>query len=565
MKKKVSRKTMAGKRSAIARGGVRWVRSERLREAQDRLKEARETLDAIRKGEVDAVVVNGARGNQIYSLAGAEHPYRAFVEQMQEGAVTVSPDALVLFCNQRLAQMLKTPLERVISSKISSHLNGEAWETISRVFSQEHGVVKHQGALRCRDGSELPVNLTASRLPLEGKDVMCLVVTDLTAQKESAELRLGKELAEKANATKDDFLAALSHELRTPLMPVLISVAAMESDKTIPETARREIAMVRRNVELEARLIDDLLDLTRIARGKLELHPGPVDFHLLVRRAVEICRPDSDEKKQTIHFELGAREVRTEGDAVRIQQAIWNLIRNAVKFTPAGGSITVRTDNGDGHRIRLQIRDTGIGFDSWLNPRLFEAFEQGSRNITRQFGGLGLGLAITRSIIQSHGGTVHAESDGPGKGATFTLELPLRTVTADNSNRLRAPVPDADTSGLRLLLVEDHSDTRRSMESLLARHKHWVKSAASAHEALELAANNEFDLVISDLGLPDQSGLELMKELRDRFGLRGIGVSGYGMETDIAESRAAGFTCHLIKPVSMDRLRQAIAEVERQK
>jgi CheY-like chemotaxis protein len=200
-----------------------------------------------------------------------------------------------------------------------------------------------------------------------------------------------------------------------------------------------------------------------------------------------------------------------------------------------------------------------------LNARLFEAFEQGSRNITRQFGGLGLGLAITRSIIQSHGGTVHAESDGPGKGATFTLDLPLRTVSADNSKRLRAPALDADTSGLRLLLVEDHSDTRRSMESLLARHKHWVKSAASAHEALELAANNEFDLVISDLGLPDLSGLELMKELRDRFGLRGIGVSGYGMETDIAESRAAGFTCHLIKPVSMDRLRQAIAEVERQK
>ena len=194
--------------------------------------------------------------------------------------------------------MLKTPLERVISSKISSHLNGEAWETISRVFGQEHGVVKHQGALRCRDGSELPVNLTASRLPLEGKDVMCLVVTDLTAQKESAELRLGKELAEKANATKDSFLAALSHELRTPLMPVLMSVAAMESDKTIPETARREIAMVRRNVELEARLIDDLLDLTRIARGKLELHPGPVDFHLLVRRAAEICRPDSDGKNK---------------------------------------------------------------------------------------------------------------------------------------------------------------------------------------------------------------------------------------------------------------------------
>jgi PAS domain S-box-containing protein len=538
------------------------VRSETLVRVEEKLREAQETLDAIRNGEVDAVVVTGSHGSQVYSLAGAEQPYRVYVEQMQEGAVTISPDGLVLYCNQRLADMLGLPLERVISSKIISYLNRDAWKGISQVFDQGDGVAKYESTLRSSNGTELPVNLTANRLPIEDQEVMCLIVTDLTSQKEKAKLRLDKELAEKANATKDAFLAALSHELRTPLTPVLISATSLEGDKTLPEHTRREISMIRRNVELEARLIDDLLDLTSIARGKLELHTGPMDFHSAVKRAIEICRTDSDAKRQTINFRMEARRTRTEGDAVRIQQAVWNLMRNAVKFTPPAGSITVRILNAENGDIRLEIADTGIGFEEGVSERLFKAFEQGDRQITRQFGGLGLGLAITQSIVQAHGGSVRGESKGPGKGATFTLELPvLASVAAPAKKAQKTPSPAADDKGLRLLLVEDHLDTRKSLEFLLTRHKHEVKSAASAEEALALAQKNVFDLVISDLGLPDQSGIELMRQLRDQFGLKGIGVSGYGMEEDIAESHAAGFICHLIKPVSMDQLRQAIATV----
>ena len=559
---KAKPRSRSEKQHAPERTGVqRWFRGERLSDLHQKLREAQETLDAIRNGEVDAVVVNGAHGKQVYSLTGAEQPYRVYVEQMQEGAVTVSPDGLVLYCNRRLAEMLNVPLEQAISSKMAKYLSDDAWKRIAKVFQNSSGVVKHETMLRCRDGSELPVHLTASRLPMEEKGLMCLVVTDLTAQKEEAKLRLAKELAEKANATKDAFLAALSHELRTPLTPVLMSAWAMETDEELPTRVRREISMIRRNIELEARLIDDLLDLTRIARGKLELQVGAMDFHSVLRQSIEICRPDSEAKELTVQLSLRAKQTRTEGDAIRLQQAIWNLLRNAVKFTPRGGSIMIRTSNDQQDHIVLEVQDTGIGFDAHTRNRLFEAFEQGNRSITQRFGGLGLGLAITQSIVESHGGSVRGESKGPGRGATFILQLPLRPASPDTGTWVpHSASPVAERIGLRLLLVEDHVDTRRSMEFLLARHRHVVKSAASAREALELAANNKLDLVISDLGLPDQNGLELMKQLRDRFGLKGIGVSGYGMEEDIAKSRAAGFVCHLTKPISMDRLRQAIAD-----
>jgi PAS domain S-box-containing protein len=564
MKRKGVSKTTAKKqpRSQPRKKSPRTIGVDRLEKLQNQLREAQETLDAIRNGEVDAVVVSGAHGNQVYSLAGAEQPYRVFVEQMQEGAVTVSTDSVILFCNRRLAEMLKAPMERVIGAALSSYFHGDAWRHISKVFSAGVGVVKYESVLTCADGGSLPVHLTANRLPMDGQDVMCLVISDLTSQKHESQLRLDKEVAEKANATKDAFLAALSHELRTPLTPVLVLTQELEKDLELPERVRDGMTTIRRNIELEARLIDDLLDLTRVARGKMELHLEALDFHELLRQAVEICRSESDAKDQIIQLRLNATQTRIQADGVRINQAIWNLIRNAVKFTPPGGTIVLKTSNpGRNGELMLEVADKGIGFAPEMSSRLFEAFEQGDRQITRQFGGLGLGLAITKSIVSAHDGKVSAYSAGPGKGATFRMELPANinaNAAADAGPGVPSPVKVRE--GLKVLLVEDHLDTRKSMEFLLARYKYVVKSAGSAEEALALAEQHPFDLVISDLGLPDASGLELMKQLRDRFGLKGIGVSGYGMEEDIALSHAAGFTHHLTKPITMDRLRTAIAE-----
>jgi PAS domain S-box-containing protein len=542
----------------VVRAG-HWVSDEEFGKLRNTLREAQETLDAIRSGEVDAVVVSGARGNQIYSLAGAEQPYRVYVERMQEGAVTVSAGGWILYCNQFFADLIRMPLERVISSEILEHLTVETWGKLSTLFGGAEKVVKHETSLLRADGSQFAVQLTASRLPMDDQDVICLVVTDLTEQKKQGELRLAKELAEKANLAKDDFLAALSHELRTPLTPVLMATAALEQSAALPESMRESLTMIRRNVELEARLIDDLLDLTRIARGKMLLQMKAMDFHTVLGRAVETCGAAIASKSLAVTLSLEATQFQAGGDAVRLQQAMWNLIRNAVKFIKNKGSIVIRTRNPAPDRILFEVEDNGVGFDPSSAGKLFQAFEQGGRHITRRFGGLGLGLAITRSIIEAHGGTVSAASKGVGQGATFTLEIPLRSgpmkteITAEPITR-----PQGEFSSKRILLVEDHDDTRNNLEVLLQRAAYLVKSASNAEEALELAETNEFDLVISDVGLPDQSGLELMQKLKTRFNLRGIGLSGYGMEGDVAKGREAGFIQYLTKPVRFEQLREAI-------
>jgi PAS domain S-box-containing protein len=539
-----------------------WIQTEELSRLRDNLREAQETLDAIRSGEVDAVVVSGAKGSQIYSLSGAEQPYRVYVERMQEGAVTVAHDGLILYSNQRFADMVKMPLERVIGSQIVNYLLPKSWQQVSDVFEAAEDVIKHECLLHSATGISLPVNLSANRLPVENQNVLCLVVTDLTEQKKQESLRLAKELAEKASMAKDDFLAALSHELRTPLTPVLMTAMALEQDGSLPRETRKSLTMIRRNVELEARLIDDLLDLTRIAQGKMELNSKEMDLHTIVERAVEICRSEFKGKSQKVRLQLNAVKHRSIGDAVRFQQAVWNLIRNAVKFTPERGSIVIRTGNVGADRFSVTVRDSGIGFQPGSELKLFQAFEQGGRHVTRQFGGLGLGLAITRSIVEAHGGSVHAASEGPGKGAEFTLEIPIRArKTAADYKPSTPAVAEDRGSGKLILLVEDHRDTRTSLEFLLRKRKHQVLAASTAQEALDLATKHKFDLVISDIGLPDQSGLELMEQLRDQFGLQGIGLSGYGMEEDIAKGRAAGFVHHLLKPIRLEQLSTAISQM----
>ena len=536
----------------------RWISKKELDRLQDQLEEARDTLAAIRAGEVDAVVVSGSKGNQIYSLTGAEQPYRVYVEQMQEGAVTVSEKGLILYCNRRYAEMLKAPLERVIGASIVPHLSAACWEKISSVFQKNQEAVKHEGILQCADETKLPVHLTSSLLPLQDQEVICLIVTDLSLQKRQEELRLAKEVAEEANLAKDNFLAALSHELRTPLTPALLALASLEQYQSLPDAVIKDISMIRANIQLETRLIDDLLDLTRIASGKLELNDEPVDLHPLLLHALDICRPDIEAKQLRVTLRIEANRSKTTGDAVRLQQVMWNLIRNAVKFTPSGGSITISTQNIDEKRLRVCVEDSGKGFRSEIAPRLFAAFEQNGREITRQFGGLGLGLTISRSIILAHGGSIEAESPGPGRGATFTIYLPLWKSTKGSASSQSASSPERF---LRILLVEDHEDTRTAMERHLRDLKHKVHSARSAHEALELASQHEFDLVLSDLGLPDKSGLELMSKLRDRFGLRGIAISGYGMKEDIERSHESGFIYHLIKPIDPNRLSDVIREI----
>lgn len=546
----------------------RWITEEEFSRVNERLQEAQNTLDAIQSGAVDAVLVNGVSGSQVYSLVGADQRFRIYVEQMQEGAITASQDGLILYCNRRFAEMVKMPLERVIGASITDRIVGDGWTQISSVFTEGREVVKQETLLECPDGSRLPVHITASRLPALEQNIVCVVVTDLTEQKNQQELRLAKDLADKTNRAKDAFLATLSHELRTPLTPVLMATAALEQTSGLPDHVRADLAMIRRNIELEARLIDDLLDLTRIANGKLELRLARVDVHTAVTAALEICRIELEGKNHRCTVHLDAQRTVTAADPMRVQQALWNLIRNAIKFTPAGGEVTIVTGNHAEESVWVQVRDTGIGFEPHESENLFLPFEQGGRHITRQFGGLGLGLAISTSILHAHSGTIRAESRGLNLGATFTIELPLRPFTGTNGSNSpltpRAPA-NIQLRRLRILLVEDHKDTRTSLQRYLQAAENDVTAAATAHEALEVAASGNFDLVISDLGLPDEGGgLAMMRQLRDRHALKGIAVSGYGMDEDVEQSRAAGFSHHLTKPFSLQRLKSLILEVSGQ-
>ena len=363
--------------------------------------------------------------------------------------------------------------------------------------------------------------------------------------------------AERANQAKDGFLAMLSHELRTPLTPVLTSVLALEAEENLPEETRESLQMIRRNVELEARLIDDLLDLTRISKGKVQLSREVVDAHLLLRNAVEICQSEIEQKKLALQLDLGATKVDLLADPARLQQIFWNLIKNAVKFTPNGGQLTINTSNEAHGELRVSITDTGLGIDPDALPKIFDAFEQAEQT---RLGGLGLGLAISKALIEMHDGRIVAESGGRGQGSTFSVFFPVAEGEARQISST-APLPRRSRKSMRILLVEDHEDTNRSLTNLLRRRGYHVQPATTFRAALDYAANEQFDVLVSDIGLPDGSGIDLLQKLNAARPMIGIALTGFGMESDIRQSRDVGFSHHLIKPVDLNKLDSIIQEV----
>jgi PAS domain S-box-containing protein len=386
------------------------------------------------------------------------------------------------------------------------------------------------------------------------------------------ELKRARDTAERASRAKDEFLAALSHELRTPLTPVLLTVSEMREDSRLSAEFREQLGMMERNIALEARLIDDLLDLTTISRGKLQLRAQACDAHSLIGMAIEIVRTDAGAKQVSILRDFNARHSGLNADPARFQQVIWNLLRNSVKFTEAGGTISIRTTNDlrtDGTRwLRIEVTDTGIGFGAAFIDQIFQPFDQGEHTGTHRFGGVGLGLAIARAIVDMHGGRISAKSEGANKGSTFVVELP-GAVMAENGMGESAPTAASAANAapqpapLRLLIVDDHANTLQSLRHLLKRRGHEVVTAGNVTDALSAAARETFDLVISDLGLPDGSGTELMEKLRDTYGLRGIALSGYGLEDDLIRTKKAGFVAHLVKPVQFAELHSIISSLPR--
>ncbi|PYL28568.1 MAG: hypothetical protein DMF45_08785 [Verrucomicrobia bacterium] len=367
-----------------------------------------------------------------------------------------------------------------------------------------------------------------------------------------------KDAVEAANRTKDNFLAMLSHELRTPLTPVMAALDTLEADGSRSSGSKNSLAMIRRNVELESQLIDDLLDLTRIAKDKLQLRFGPLDSHEVITNVVEICRPEAQARNLTLQLNLRAGAHHVLGDAAKYQQIVWNLLKNAIKFTAENGEITISSSNPEPQLLAIAVHDTGIGIEPEVMNRIFDPFEQGERAFQRRYGGLGLGLAISKSLAQAHGGTLIARSEGHDRGSTFILTM--KTVPAPpRIVKLTSPV--SESRPLRILLVDDHQDTCVALERLLVRRGHLVAAAHNVRSAMETAARNSFDLLISDIALPDGTGTELMTYLHAISRIPGIAISGFGMNGDIEKSIDAGFAEHLVKPVKMENLEAAIDRV----
>ena len=397
------------------------------------------------------------------------------------------------------------------------------------------------------------------------------VCTDVTAQRLAAdELRALKEAAETANRAKDHFLAVLSHELRTPLTPVLASVQELLRTESLEPELRESLDLVNRNVELEARLIDDLLDLTRIARGKMELQRSVVNLAQVLEHALRTCEADFQGKGIEVRIRLEATKRLVLGDRARMLQVFWNLLKNAAKFTPGGGRVEVKMLDTDHGRVRVEVRDSGVGIEPPRLNSIFDAFVQGGDEVTRRFGGLGLGLSICKALVELHGGAVSAASAGLGKGAIFAVELPLAASQEQTIETHPVPAhapPKRPTTNLRLLLVEDHADTSRVMQRLLARCGYEVTAADGVSSALRAAAAapQPFDVVVSDIGLPDGSGLDLIRQLRIQFpAMPSVAISGFGMDEDHRRSREAGFSAHLTKPIDLTVLRTTIERLASQ-
>ena len=386
------------------------------------------------------------------------------------------------------------------------------------------------------------------------------VIVDVTEERHAKRLlQEAKETAEAASAAKDRFLAVLSHELRTPLTPVLMTVASLEHDEAVPEIVREDMAMIRRNVELETKLIDDLLDLSRITTGKLRLRLQTVDLCEAVRQVCGICRPQIQEKGIHLHCELGTSRALVSADPARLQQVLWNVIKNAAKFTPDGGEIHVST-RVDGSRHLVEVRDTGVGIAPETVPRVFDAFEQGE-GVTRQFGGLGLGLAITKAIVEMHGGSIKVESDGRDKGATFTIAIPALVESTEPEPAERKKEGQWEPGNLRLLVVEDHADTAQTLVRILRSAGFSVAVANNVQSALKIAGSQPFDVLLSDIGLPDGTGYDLLRGVKKLGPVQAIAMSGFGMDEDLRKSREAGFSEHLVKPVHVPELMEAIRRI----
>ena len=425
------------------------------------------------------------------ALGQTEEQFHILVDSVEEYAIyMLDSTGNVMTWNSGAERIKQYNAEEIIGKNFACFYTAEdvaAEKPQSNLReAARRGSIRGQGPRVRKDGSifQAEIVLTALRDSSGNVRGYSKVTRDITDQIRSREFEAEKIAAEKASKAKDDFLAALSHELRTPLTPALAAANYLASNASkVPSEFAEDLEIIKRNVRLQARLIDDLLDLTRITRGKLQLHLEPIDANAVVRDAIEIANSAILSKKLRVSTELDAEKHHIRGDSIRLQQIFWNLINNAVKFTPPGGQIAVRTYNDNAGHFRFEITDNGIGIERERLTSIFTPFEQADPSVSRQFGGLGLGLAISKHLIDLHHGRIEAESRGRSFGTTFKITLDTlpegaAETSADSASPKHVP------KQLRILLVEDHRDTRHAMSRLLTHFGHQTSVADSTQRAI---------------------------------------------------------------------------------
>jgi signal transduction histidine kinase/ActR/RegA family two-component response regulator len=431
---------------------------------------------------------------------------------------------------------------------------------------------------RHADGHEFPVELAVTRISSEGLPIFTGYIRDITESKriegERQELlereRAARTEAEQANRAKDEFLALLSHELRTPLTSILGWARMIQSGSVEPKRLAHALEVIERNARAQTQLINDLLDLSRIVSGRLRLDVRRIDLGAVVEAAVDAVRPAATAKTIQLECVRCIDWAPMHGDSDRLQQVVWNLVSNAVKFTPVNGRVDVTLDRAAGG-FRLTVLDTGGGIGGDILPFVFERFRQADSSTTRSHGGLGLGLAIARHVVELHGGTIAAASEGEGRGAVFTVDLPVGTTlpagdAASAPNGEAETTPAAPLQGVAILLVEDDADTREAFAVVFTKAGARVTVAASAAEAVNAFDVARTDVVVSDIAMPETDGYALMRELRQRAAAAGrdllaVALTAYARPEDRVRALEAGYQEHVAKPVDPLRLTAVVARL----
>jgi len=528
---------------------------------RSKLRDAEETIEAIRAGHVDALVIRSPDGERVYALETADRPYRVLVEQMVQGAAALSQDGLIVYSNPRLNALMDVASDALVGMPFESLFPEEQRADVSWLVTQACTAPCNLETTLRLDGRLAPVQISASPLGLPEMAVVALV-TDLTAQKDNVALVASRDALQLADRQKDEFLAILAHELRNPLAPIRNTLGVLQSRLEAGSEALPGLELIERQVHHMALLLDDLLDVAQLTRGKMLLRKQPVALQEVVELAVETSAPLIAAAGHELLLSLPERPLVLEADAPRLSQAITNVLNNAAKFTSRGGRISLRAERADDGFALVCIRDTGIGISADALDRIFDVFSQETPPLDRAQGGLGVGLSLVRGLVELHGGTIDARSGGPGTGSEFVIRLPLASSAELKASRpQKEKAMRAQSEPLRILVADDNQDSAESLALLLQMMGHEVRTELDGARAVETAQAFHPQVVLLDLGMPQLNGYEAARRIRALPGgddVVLIAQTGWSQPEDRRRSQEAGFDHHVVKPIPSGSLEKLL-------